>query len=730
MQNNEIYSCYEDPATKDLWLGTRQGAYQFRNGIITPGNYKKHLDVMISAIFKNADGMLWFATFGDGIYISSLQSKAYTKEKEGLSSDEVAYIKKQDSLIYVIPFREGISVIRNGKVKRITKDLSDIYTGTIKSAGKRIFLTAGKHYVELHKGKVRRVTYEEGKQYFMVYVDQAGQIYYGNKSRTFRYDTRKKQFYLFPDEEMQDLWASLSASLGLGSMSPYISDSAVFYPIYRGWIKVWRTGDKVQSAMDTSYTSGVTNVLFLKTGSMIVATNNQGLDIVVKGKHHFYDIHSGMPSNSINSVYLDSCYIWACTSSGLVRLHLGKADTVTKMTYFNSKNILVSDEVQDITIFNGDAYVATNKGVSVFNRSVEIPNYNPTVNIQGLQVNDHDTSLNNGMVLPYYLNTITLSFRALVFSDQGIIYRYTLEGADDAYYTGSEERLKYTQLKPGSYVFKIWAKTANSGWSTTPATFSFTIAPPYWQTWWFISAVSIVFLSILLVVMLAIIRANKRKQEMKRKISESELRAIRLHMNPHFIFNSLNSLQSYILSNRSLEASDYLAVFSKMIRLIMQYAQLKEISLKEELDFLAMYVELEQLRFREHFDYKVQVDDDIDAELLFIPPLVIQPFIENAVKHGLSGKTDKGSIELTLKKQNRMLCCQVRDNGIGRKRVQEIRQQRIHTYTSTGIKFTQERLKLLSAIEHIGDYVVIDDLYDDQHNACGTLVTIYIPLNE
>src|ERR671913_362244 len=159
----------------------------------------------------------------------------------------------------------------------------------------------------------------------------------------------------------------------------------------------------------------------------------------------------------------------------------------------------------------------------------------------------------------------------------------------------------------------------------------------------------------------------RTKAEFQQQAAELEMQALRAQMNPHFIFNSLSSINRFILQNNSEQASEYLIKFSKLIRLILQNAQASLISLESELESLRLYLELEALRLENRFDYKITLSQDLDLFALKVPPLIIQPYAENAIWHGLSHKEEKGHLEIELFQQEEILFCKITDDGIGRK---------------------------------------------------------------
>lgn len=223
-------------------------------------------------------------------------------------------------------------------------------------------------------------------------------------------------------------------------------------------------------------------------------------------------------------------------------------------------------------------------------------------------------------------------------------------------------------------------------------------------------------------------QSEKEKQiaELKQKASELEMQALRAQMNPHFIFNSLNSINMFILENNKLQASEYLSKFSKLVRLILQNSQEAFIPLEKELEALHLYLELESLRFDQKFEYKLTVADDVDTSMVKVPPLIIQPYIENGIWHGLMHKKEKGHLEVTLYQEKDILFCKITDDGIGRKRAAELKSKSGSIHKSMGMRITADRIAMLQ--EQDKTSITINDLVLSDGKPGGTEVLIKIPI--
>ncbi|GAO42355.1 histidine kinase [Flavihumibacter petaseus] len=226
------------------------------------------------------------------------------------------------------------------------------------------------------------------------------------------------------------------------------------------------------------------------------------------------------------------------------------------------------------------------------------------------------------------------------------------------------------------------------------------------------------------------LESRKAKLEFQQQATELEMQALRAQMNPHFIFNCLSSINRYILINKTAEASDYLTKFSRLIRMALQNAEKPFIALETDLEALRLYLDLERLRFKNAFNYSITFVNAIDANTVYIPPMLIQPFAENAIWHGLMHKKDIGSLDIQLCAENKTLTCMITDNGIGREMASGFKSRSAEKNKSMGVGITTGRLALLNKAAHKPAVFDIEDLVDNMGNACGTKVILSLPFKE
>jgi ligand-binding sensor domain-containing protein len=371
----------------------------------------------------------------------------------------------------------------------------------------------------------------------------------------------------------------------------------------------------------------------------------------------------------------------------------------------------------------------------------------------GLTIFDKDETgrlADSTVQLSYSENFFSLKFSAINFNGN-TQYRYKLEGIDkDWVRIGSRNVAYYTDLQNGTYTFRVRASVGVESPDDHETTLKIVITPPYWKTWWFrllltMSSLGIIFwLGENRLQQIKYAADLKQKEaEIKQKeaetaqlraefqkiIAETELSALRAQMNPHFIFNCLNSLNLYILENHIDLASDYLQRFSKLIRLVLENSRLERIPLSNEVEALKLYMMLECMRFKEKLHFTIEVDPNIDAEMVEIPPLLLQPFIENAIWHGLMHRVEGGSIVLKISELNeKIIHAEIIDDGIGRAAAAQIKSKSATRQKSFGMKVTSERIAAINQIYNTATKVEVIDLFDEHGVAKGTKVVVEIPI--
>lgn len=329
-----------------------------------------------------------------------------------------------------------------------------------------------------------------------------------------------------------------------------------------------------------------------------------------------------------------------------------------------------------------------------------------------------------GLKLPYNLNFINFKLSGLqpLYGKQ-LQYRYRLRKRDVGEWTnaGTRREAIFSNLKPNDYTFEAQTSVDGITWSSPLLSYSFSIKPPYYLTWWFISLLVLATAGLVYVFVNERVKRTNQKLLLENRLINMERKALRLQMNPHFIFNALDSISSFIFKKDPKMAVRYLNNFAKLMRLTLESSMEHLHPVETEVSILKNYLELEQLRFQRKFEYEIELDDEIDYDI-GIPPMLIQPHVENAILHGIKPKVANGNITIRFILEDDFLICEIEDDGIGRAAAKEIGNRKAHRSMATQIN--KDRIRLLK--DAMNDAIAIDiiDKFDKEKVAAGTLVRI------
>ncbi|HYG38869.1 MAG TPA: two-component regulator propeller domain-containing protein [Cytophagales bacterium] len=485
-----------------------------------------------------------------------------------------------------------------------------------------------------------------------------------------------------------------------------------------------------------------------KNGNLWIGTFDGGLNLYDISKNIFkpFKESDGLPDNMISGIIPDGENIWISTGKGLARLDL----KVHKI-----KNYYAKDGLQD-NQFNINSYFITKKGEFLFGgingftlfvpdviKKVQNNLHAPAIALTSFKIFNKEivpdpkgavlkTTINETkeITLSYDQSVITFEFAALNFiQPENNKYAYRLIGFEDGWnYIDNKRSATYTNLDPGTYIFQVKAANNDNIWNKEGRSVTLNITPPFWDTWWFKSLIGIILLSIGLIIINIIRLRFLEKIRINKLIAELEIKALIAQMNPHFIFNCLTSIQELIMVNKQEEAMHYLHQFSRLLRTVLESSEKNFIPLEQELTLLELYLELESMRFDKQFHYEISAPSTLDPEEIIIPSFLIQPFVENALWHGLMHKKGERNLFITFNLINDdLLSCKISDNGIGREAAGKIKKSNINSYQSMGIKIIKERMKIMK-MQFDQVELLIDDEKDEDGNALGTTVTINLPL--
>lgn len=442
----------------------------------------------------------------------------------------------------------------------------------------------------------------------------------------------------------------------------------------------------------------------------------------------------GTEGLSINDLHLEDKTLLVATNQGakLIKINPDVISSQVVETY-GIREGLPSVETQAITSDKGAIYVGSAMGLAKISKQEAYFNYrHPQLYFSGLEVDEvplpPDTSYTMQGV-PYQLS---FSFVGLSFKSLGDIrYFYQLKGVDDQVMQTSDRQVRYTNLSSGKYTFTVLAEDNNQQRSEIN-TVNITIHSNFWQQFMPVIITMIAVTFVLWVFYRWRLHRHRQQAEQEnainRQFAELELQALQAQMNPHFVFNSLSAIQYFIAANEKQRADNYLSKFAMLMRQFLESSKTRYLNLHQELHLIRLYIELEQMRFPNRFEAEVTVAPDINPHTTLIPTMLLQPFVENAINHGLFHKMANGKLSLNItKNENQMLICTLKDNGVGRAAAKGIQQKAGKAYRSRAMQITSERLHALRVIEGYDLRIKVTDLENQDGSAAGTLVRITVP---
>lgn len=718
-----------------IYFASDTGMYTFMHGRIR--NYKiseNYNSNLVSCINTDDENNIWLGTYSGLFRYRSDDFVSYLKE-DGLSSNFIFQIlrtKKNELLVtsggnglYVQKGKRFINyTVKNGLIDNYIwsacKDTQgNIWCGT----NEGLSLFTGERFTSytINNGLFNNFC-------ITCYCDETGEIWIGNKGGVSHLVTNHFQsipIENFPDCDVSVIFQSKQHGLLFGAYQGGLFKLAGKRIINYGA----QLGIHSESVMALEQDS---------RGNLYIGTFD-GLYIYNGSKLTYIDTKKGLSSDLIYQLKIDKLekYLWIGTNQSLNRMnlklfhekgeisiyHIGKNDGFSGVECNTGSVLLEGDSAM---------WFGTVNGLYKFNISNFIENIQPSKTIiNSVLVNYVSRLFERENVYSYDQNNLTFSFTGICFTNpEKVLYTIKLEGYDKRWRPVSSVNIaNYPNLPPGKYTFKVKSCNNEGVWNETPAQYTFVISPPWYKTVLFrIIALSAMVLSVYLFLKNRaknIRESERRKLENEIAVASNKIKALRSQMNPHFIFNSLNSIQHFVISNNSEKASKYLNKFSRLIRIILNHSEKQIITLSEEIELLKLYLELEQVRFENKFSYRITIDQSINADFIEVPTMLIQPFVENAILHGLAPLPKDGLLKISFSVREKSIVCTIDDNGIGRENSLHTKNTNSPMNLSLATKNTEERIRLLKKIDE-RDYSFT--IFDKQEiNQQGTKVEITFP---
>lgn len=467
------------------------------------------------------------------------------------------------------------------------------------------------------------------------------------------------------------------------------------------------------------------------SGNLWIGAYGAGISRYDYNKDCFSSItkKDGLPDNGVGSVICDeSNNLWLGTEQGLVKYNQFKKSFMV----YNTDDGLVND-AYGLNVYavcqDGSLLFGGKNGLTrVYPDSLIEINIIPDIAITSFKINSKEifNELFDGDTVNIDWGNNNFSFEYAVLdyrNPKQNHYAYKLQNFNNEWiYTGTDRNIAFSNLDPGEYIFQVKGRNSQGVWNEKGVSIYVNIIPPFYMTSWFRIVALLLLGSTLAFIHFKRIKTRKQKELTKRRILVSQLKALQTQMNPHFIFNSLNAILNLIYNNEGELSIQYLNKFSKLLRDILENSRNLSVTLKKEIEYLSLYLELESLRFENKFKYRITVAPNINQEQISVPTLLIQPYIENSIRHGIVQNVENGKVEVNFSLNSEYLLCDIIDNGIGRQKSKEIKAKTPFIYKSFGMEVNRERLELLKS------KVDVIDLWDDNGNAAGTHIKLMLNL--
>lgn len=703
--------------TGHIWLATNQTGFLLRSaGKETRfSKYTGTEKSFIDDIYEDGRGCTFFATYNNGLLVINHPNITRYPDKEGTIDNEISCIAAAGGNIYIGGFGgvytcrgDGPPVRMNkfpvAPTERINKILcrgDEIWAGS----------PMGIYRYNLKTQRLRRITGDSCTALSLAAGEGDG-IYVGSYSGFWLLDaTSHKRVRMrhaaAPDLRINDIYYSRKTGLWLAT-----EHGAQHYSNGR-----WHD---LQGG--NSLVGGCNAVIADSDGNMWLAGDKGLAAYDAAGRAHVYTTKDGLPANCCNGVFLKGNTLWIGTSKGIASLRNGIIRNYITVTGLPAEgvNAVYQDD-------RGDLWLCTSIGL--YRWKIKEERFHPTVYPVTVTSVNGNAAAAGAPVFPYRHNSVLFTFTSPNYTaPDNILYEYRLAEIDSLWHRTPGQTIQYSQLQPGTYTFEVRAGYANGRDRSGVTRYVFHISRPFWKTWWF--ACLVIILSAVVTIMAIWLRLRyirmKERQRSEQYIDQLQLKqqAVNALISPHFIFNALNSVQHFINVSDALSANRYLSKFAQLIRTTMENSVKLSVPLAEELRMLELYLSLEAVRMHHKLHYEIEVDENVDRKSTMIPTMLIQPFAENAIWHGINPGQRPGHVHIRIGREEGQLRVVIRDNGVG---FDPAALRKEKGRRSWGMRLNEERLRIIEKITGQCACFDIHPIYV-HHEIKGTEVILHIPV--
>lgn len=702
--------------TKDkrghLWVATvNNGIYELDKNDSIINHY--FIDKTINHILFDSQNGLWLSTEGSGLmHCNNINQNHFTNDLSLMNG--IKFMKKIDNVIFfsnykgdiIIYDKEQYVIKSDGVSNNVVLDVFKYKEGYIVVSNLHL------DYLQIKNKKARILPLPFIKPAFHpLKVFELGHDSILAMNRRYFLLLNKGLNSLPHEKTLVDVNCKLFSFKKRNSQMLFATDNGV-YEYLKG---VFYQPEYLKATKNCV----ILNIVDDAFGNLWFCSKGDGLFKLTKDNTLIkYTTENGLPSNIINSINITTDHNF------LLSTNIG----LFQSSIFTKWNEVYSEQVKNAFSLKNDIYILTKDGLVINKGGVIEEKRNVFFNTASVFVNTIQSNEKEILTLKHNQNNLEFNFDIITNSLNVPDIIYQLYGDKKEQGLTKNQQIIFKNIPPGSYTLEV--NLAPNSINYIPITIKFNIKPAYWQTRWFLIFV-FVFICILIWFVFLLfyrykIKRENAKNQVNQMIAEYKLIALKAQINPHFMSNCLTAIQQLIYSEKLTAANQYIAKFSFLVRQVLNFSSKNLITLKEELDVTHLNVELELLRFENKFLYQVEIAPELDAQSLLVPPLILQPIIENAIWHGLLPlKKHQGILNLNVLVEDKMLVIVIKDNGVGRGYKKNVIN---NLKDSKGLEIIRQRILNLNTIYNLSmSDLIIEDVTSDTDESSGTRVKIILP---
>lgn len=700
---------------KNVYIGFyKQGVMVFSEGNFQNVKFNLISDYSVTNIL-NHNNEIWLTTLDNGIYHIPNENTSYYSTNHGLPSDYITAIAAGSNQI-VIGDASGNITVKTDKLEVHKECEGAVIENIIFDPNNNQFIISGPAIYRYKDNTLSQ--YNIGHQIDLKLTDNEILLYSKNetvinsdifKEYKFKYISKKGDSYGFINNKRRVFseFIEYKNSVYLGSLDGLLV----------------RRGKTVTSLRkDNELLNARIIELEEYQDTLLIATRGKGLVYFTNDTIYNIDKHDGLISDQLTCLHIDNKQrIWVGSSNGVSLI------SNNQIINFDNSDGIISNEIITISSNDENIFFGTKQGLSIFeNKTFIKTNIDVPVVCKTIVTVDSIYGINSEINLNENEPYIEISFIGISYlKSKNVTYRYQIydqQPSMDKWLFTNNNTIVFSKLESGQHHLVIQASIDEVNWSSIPLHLKMNVAYPFWTDLKIILVSLIILLVLTWVLVKIYVKRLKTREKNALKLHALRMESLNAQMNPHFLFNSLNSIQNYILKNDKKAANAYVSTFAKLIRITLKRSQEFDVRLSEELKALNLYTELEQKRSKYLIDINVNIDPELDIHKIIIPALLIQPIVENAIWHGLIPKQQDGRIEISIKKIDLQLYFTIEDNGVGR----DLTKRKHSEDISRGTNLTIERINLFSKTHNSIGSFKIEDLSEGKIKT-GTRIKFNIP---